>query len=119
MGVAPAHVNDQRLFCSCSYADVLRATLAASVLQEIASHRVVVFMKGFPEQPMCGFSARVCRVLDYHGTSAKEHKSLFYRPSSCEGVSGFTLAGRQEVEELLWIYSDRDEVVQLCNSQCI
>jgi len=34
--------------------------------REIASHRVVVFMKGFPEQPMCGFSARVCRVLDYH-----------------------------------------------------
>ncbi len=37
----------------------LRDTLADA----ISSNEVILFMKGTPEQPMCGFSARVCAAL--------------------------------------------------------
>ena len=31
--------------------------------QQIVEHPVLLFMKGSPEQPQCGFSARACQVL--------------------------------------------------------
>src|SRR5665213_3139419 len=33
----------------------------------VAEHPVVLFMKGVPEQPQCGFSALVVQVLDHLG----------------------------------------------------
>lgn len=33
------------------------------IRQHIASQPVVIFMKGSPEQPMCGFSARTAEAL--------------------------------------------------------
>ena len=33
----------------------------------IASNEVLLFMKGVPEQPRCGFSMRVVQVLERHG----------------------------------------------------
>ncbi|MGD9738501.1 MAG: Grx4 family monothiol glutaredoxin [Bauldia sp.] len=36
---------------------------------EVKSHDMVLFMKGTPAQPMCGFSAQVVRILDYLGAS--------------------------------------------------
>ena len=35
----------------------------------ISSHEVILFMKGRPEQPMCGFSARSVAALDALGAS--------------------------------------------------
>ena len=35
--------------------------------QTIASNPVVLFMKGVPDQPRCGFSALVVQVLDHIG----------------------------------------------------
>ena len=34
----------------------------------IADHEVILFMKGTPEQPMCGFSARTAAALEALGT---------------------------------------------------
>ena len=31
----------------------------------IADHSVLLFMKGSPAQPQCGFSARVVQILDF------------------------------------------------------
>jgi monothiol glutaredoxin len=33
------------------------------IKQQIATHPVLLYMKGSPEQPLCGFSARACQVL--------------------------------------------------------
>ncbi|MFM8941687.1 MAG: glutaredoxin domain-containing protein, partial [Phenylobacterium sp.] len=33
----------------------------------IAENQVVLFMKGVPDQPRCGFSALVVQVLDHMG----------------------------------------------------
>jgi monothiol glutaredoxin len=35
--------------------------------QQIGSNKVVLYMKGSPEEPMCGFSAAVVEVLDDMG----------------------------------------------------
>jgi monothiol glutaredoxin len=35
--------------------------------QTVKSHDVVLFMKGTPQFPMCGFSGQVVQILDYLG----------------------------------------------------
>jgi len=37
------------------------------IAQTVAKHPVVLFMKGAPEQPGCGFSAVVVQILDHLG----------------------------------------------------
>jgi monothiol glutaredoxin len=38
---------------------------------EVKSNEVVVFMKGTPQFPMCGFSGQVVQILDYIGVPYK------------------------------------------------
>ena len=37
------------------------------IAKTIQDHQVVLFMKGVPEQPRCGFSAVVVQILDHVG----------------------------------------------------
>jgi monothiol glutaredoxin len=37
------------------------------IAQTLANNEVVVFMKGVPEQPRCGFSSIVVQILDHLG----------------------------------------------------
>ena len=37
------------------------------IAKAVADHPVIVFMKGEPEQPRCGFSAAVVQILDHLG----------------------------------------------------
>ena len=37
------------------------------IAQAVAEHPVILFMKGVPEQPRCGFSAVVVQILDHLG----------------------------------------------------
>lgn len=37
------------------------------IAKAVADHPVVLFMKGEPEQPRCGFSAVVVQILDHLG----------------------------------------------------
>jgi monothiol glutaredoxin len=41
--------------------------LRESIQQAIADNPVILFMKGTPEQPMCGFSARTVSILQAVG----------------------------------------------------
>jgi monothiol glutaredoxin len=38
---------------------------------EVKANDVVLFMKGTPEMPMCGFSGRVVQILDHLGADYK------------------------------------------------
>ena len=38
---------------------------------EVKKNEVVLFMKGTPQSPMCGFSGQVVQILDYLGVSYK------------------------------------------------
>lgn len=37
------------------------------IKQQVASDKIVLYMKGTPEQPQCGFSARVVQLLNACG----------------------------------------------------
>ncbi|MCC6946318.1 MAG: Grx4 family monothiol glutaredoxin [Bradyrhizobiaceae bacterium] len=39
--------------------------------REVKSNDVVLFMKGTPQSPMCGFSGQVVQILDYLGVPYK------------------------------------------------
>ncbi|HEY8579575.1 MAG TPA: Grx4 family monothiol glutaredoxin [Beijerinckiaceae bacterium] len=41
----------------------------AQIDQAVKSHDVVLFMKGTPQFPMCGFSGQVVQILDYLGVA--------------------------------------------------
>ena len=41
------------------------------IANEVKSNDVVVFMKGTPQFPMCGFSGQVVQILDYLGVPYK------------------------------------------------
>ena len=43
------------------------ATVQAFISRTISEHPVVLFMKGVPDQPRCGFSSLVVQVLDHLG----------------------------------------------------
>jgi len=38
-------------------------------LQDLASNKVFLYMKGDPAAPQCGFSQMACRILDAYGES--------------------------------------------------
>ncbi len=41
------------------------------IKKEISENPVVLFMKGTPQFPMCGFSGQLVQILDYIGASYK------------------------------------------------
>ena len=43
---------------------------------EVKNNNVVLFMKGTPDQPQCGFSGQVVQMLDYLGVEYKGHNVL-------------------------------------------
>ena len=47
--------------------DSPEATVHAFISRTITEHPVVLFMKGVPDQPRCGFSSLVVQVLDHLG----------------------------------------------------
>ena len=46
------------------------------IKSDIASHRVVLFMKGTKSFPQCGFSARVVEILERHGVAYETRNVL-------------------------------------------
>ncbi len=43
---------------------------------EVKGNDIVLFMKGTPDQPQCGFSGQVVQMLDYLGVEYKVHNVL-------------------------------------------
>jgi monothiol glutaredoxin len=48
-----------------------RAPVNQFIDNEVKSNDVVLFMKGTPQFPMCGFSGQVVQILDYLGVPYK------------------------------------------------
>ena len=42
-------------------------SVMSEIEREVRSNNVVLYMKGTPAQPMCGFSARAAGILDSYG----------------------------------------------------
>lgn len=52
-----------------------------TMIQDIKENQVMVYMKGVPEAPQCGFSAMVVRILDEYGKDTNSHQFLMYMNS--------------------------------------
>lgn len=44
-------------------------SLAHKIDEKVTQNPVIIFMKGLPEAPQCGFSARACEVLKTAGVN--------------------------------------------------
>ena len=67
------------------------------IKSEIESSDVVLFMKGTPQFPMCGFSGQVVQILDYLGVPYK----------------GVNVLDNQDVREGIKTYSNWPTIPQL------
>ena len=65
------------------------ATINDTIQQDIASHKIVLFMKGTKTFPQCGFSARVVQILDKHGV-AYETRNVLADPALRQGIKDFS-----------------------------
>ncbi|GJQ65531.1 hypothetical protein Trydic_g7632 [Trypoxylus dichotomus] len=50
--------------------------ITENIKKIVGSNKVVVFMKGVPEQPRCGFSNAVVQILRMHGVKYEAHDVL-------------------------------------------
>jgi monothiol glutaredoxin len=50
--------------------------LRQEIEKDIKNNKVVIFMKGTVEQPMCGFSGRAVQILQSYGVPVKGHNVL-------------------------------------------
>lgn len=41
--------------------------IMSEIENEVSSNKVVLYMKGTPQQPMCGFSARAAGIIESYG----------------------------------------------------
>jgi hypothetical protein len=58
------------------------------IKNELNSNDIVLFMKGTPQFPMCGFSGQVVQILDHLGVAYKGLNVLgvaHHSPALCEG----------------------------------
>ncbi|CAM9421686.1 unnamed protein product [Ascophyllum nodosum] len=63
--------------------------VADLIKNQVESNPVMVYMKGTPSEPQCGFSARVVRILHVQGVSFSSVNVLDY-PAIREGVKTYT-----------------------------
>ena len=61
----------------------------AFIARTVSDHPVVLFMKGVPDSPRCGFSAVVVQVLDHLGVSFTG-VDVLQDPALREGVKAFS-----------------------------
>ena len=62
---------------------------SARIQQEITENPVVLYMKGTPAFPQCGFSARVVQILSHVGVPFKG-VNVLADPELREGIKAFT-----------------------------
>ena len=57
--------------------------------QQVKGNKVFIYMKGSPQFPQCGFSARACQILNTLGTPYR-HCDVLGNPDIREGVKEFS-----------------------------
>ncbi|KAM8846421.1 glutaredoxin-related protein 5, mitochondrial [Synchiropus picturatus] len=73
----------RRLLCSA-------VDLQKDLGQMVKKDKVVVFMKGTPAQPMCGFSNAVVQILRMHGVDGYAAYNVLEDQELREGVKAFS-----------------------------
>ena len=63
--------------------------IKATIHQQVSSHPVVLYMKGTPQFPMCGFSAGAVQVLQASGVRDFFSVNVLENPEIREGIKKF------------------------------
>ncbi|XP_066532392.1 glutaredoxin-related protein 5, mitochondrial [Hoplias malabaricus] len=80
--------SQSRLLCSASGSG---SGSEQQKLEELVKQRkVVVFMKGTPEQPLCGFSNAVVQILRMHGVEDYSAHNVLEDQELRQGVKAFS-----------------------------
>ncbi|XP_032789412.1 glutaredoxin-related protein 5, mitochondrial [Daphnia magna] len=58
--------------------------------QMVKKNKVVVFMKGVPEQPMCGFSNAVVQIFRMHGVTNYDAHNVLADENMRQGIKEFS-----------------------------
>lgn len=64
--------------------------LASTIDEKVKSNPVVIFMKGTPEEPQCGFSARACEVLKAAGAKALSAVNVLENDELWDALEDYT-----------------------------
>ena len=59
------------------------------IKQIVTSHRIVLFMKGTPDFPQCGFSANVVQILRACSTSEVATVNVLEHPEIRQGIKEY------------------------------
>ena len=59
------------------------------IKQQVGAHPIVLYMKGTPQFPMCGFSATVVQVLRAAGVENFHSVNVLEDPAIREGIKQF------------------------------
>jgi monothiol glutaredoxin len=70
--------------------EAIEATLQQQIAAIIASNRVVLFMKGSPQAPQCGFSAAASRMLVDVGVTDFAYVDVLENQALREGIKTFS-----------------------------
>ena len=62
--------------------DDINIDVTENIKNEIKSNNIVLFMKGTPEFPMCGFSAAVAQILTNLGVKFISREKLCLRKAT-------------------------------------
>ena len=68
---------------------MLNDQLRQEIIKDIKNNKVVIFMKGTVNQPMCGFSGRTVQILQSYGVAIKDHNVLASEELR-QGIKEFT-----------------------------
>ncbi|MGG7054507.1 Grx4 family monothiol glutaredoxin [Nitrosomonas sp. ANs5] len=61
-----------------------------AIEQQVSTHPVVLYMKGTPQQPQCGFSANAVRILNACGVEDFYAVDVLADPEIRQGVKEFS-----------------------------
>ena len=60
-----------------------------TIRQQVTGHKVVLYMKGSPQQPMCGFSATASQLLKMSGAADLFTVDVLQDPEIREGIKQY------------------------------
>jgi monothiol glutaredoxin len=64
-------------------------TLRSEIEKDISENSIMIYMKGTPDAPQCGFSAQVVRLMD-HFEATYASKNVLEDESLREGIKEFS-----------------------------
>ena len=67
----------------------MTTSIKEQISKDIQDNKVMIYMKGTPEAPLCGFSAQAVNVLKSYGVSLGA-KNVLDDPDLRQGIKNFT-----------------------------